>query len=258
MKFITLLLLAIPMAATANLPNSSEARNHYINQFAEFAMTEMHRSGVPASITLAQGLVESNAGQSELSRKSLNHFGIKCKRNWEGKTVYYKDDDYKNGKLVESCFRAYDSVLDSYADHSNFLMNNSRYERLFKLHPTDFRGWAIGLKDCGYATNPKYAEMLIRIIEEYHLYLYDVPKKKVVDVPTFQVEPQSPQPQVPMQSPEKEEIGMPAIILEVPKYQLPEMKKEKKQKRKRLFKRKSAAAKVRPAVRPIQHSIGTR
>jgi len=250
----TLLLFAIPMAVFAN-SNSTTARVDYIEQFSEFAITEMQRSGVPASITLAQGLVESNAGQSELSRKSLNHFGIKCKKSWQGKTVYYKDDDYKNGKLIESCFRAYNSVLESYTDHSNFLRKNPRYSKLFDLHPTDYQGWAIGLKECGYATNKKYADMLIKIIEDYALYIYDIPKKDIIESPIYSVST----PIQPTTEPtDNQETALSAIVLEAPTYQISVPKKRKQQKRKKRFNQKTIALQVRPVHRPIAHSIGTR
>ena len=143
------------------------SREEYIDRYRVLAIMEMQRSGVPASITLAQACLESNNGNSRLSKASNNHFGIKCKSYWTGKTVYY-DDDEKN-----ECFRSYDSVEDSYRDHSDFLISNPRYSNLFRLDITDFKGWAHGLKRYGYATNPRYAEHLIRIIEAYKLYKYD-------------------------------------------------------------------------------------
>jgi len=142
-------------------------REEYIQTYRELAVLEMQRTGVPASITLAQACLESGNGNSELSRKSNNHFGIKCKNTWNGKRVYY-DDDERN-----ECFRRYNSVEDSYIDHSNFLSASPRYSSLFHLRITDYKGWAHGLKRAGYATNPHYAEQLIRIIEENNLYLYD-------------------------------------------------------------------------------------
>jgi len=127
----------------------------------------MQRSGIPASITLAQACLESNNGMSILSLKSNNHFGVKCKSTWRGIRTYY-DDDSEN-----ECFRKYASVKDSYKDHTDFLMNNPRYASLFKLDINDYRGWAHGLKKAGYATNPVYAKSLIRIIENNKLYKYD-------------------------------------------------------------------------------------
>ncbi len=128
----------------------------------------MNKYRVPASITLAQGLLESGAGCSELARKSNNHFGIKCHSGWSGRKVYH-DDDARG-----ECFRAYREVKDSYEDHSKFLKSGSRYAFLFKLRITDYRGWAKGLKKAGYATDHSYANRLITIIEDYDLYKYDV------------------------------------------------------------------------------------
>lgn len=142
-------------------------REEYIKKYAELAVSEMIRSGIPASITLAQACLESGNGNSELSVKSNNHFGIKCKSSWRGKRVYH-DDDAKG-----ECFRKYKSVEESFIDHSDFLMVNPRYGRLFELELTDYKGWARGLKKAGYATNPHYANHLIKIIEEHKLYLYD-------------------------------------------------------------------------------------
>jgi len=146
----------------------------YIEEYKELAIIEMHRSGVPASITLAQALIETNAGRSNLATKANNHFGIKCKRTWNGETYYHEDDDLdKNGDLIASCFRAYDSVIQSYADHSNFLRTKENYMQLFLLDRYDYKNWARGLKESGYATNPKYADMIISKIEAYGLDQYD-------------------------------------------------------------------------------------
>lgn len=139
----------------------------YINKYSDMAVQEMKQSKIPASITLAQGLLESGAGQSELARKSHNHFGIKCGNNWRGKTVRHHDD------ARNECFRAYTHPKESYADHSRFLTSGARYAFLFKLHITDYKGWARGLKKAGYATDPSYANRLITIIEDYELYKYD-------------------------------------------------------------------------------------
>ena len=138
----------------------------YIDQYKDLAIEEMLRYNIPASITLAQGVFESGAGRSELSVKGNNHFGIKC-HGWAGRSVYH-DDDARN-----ECFRAYDNVLQSYEDHSKFLRYNVRYNSLFTLQRTDYRGWAQGLKACGYATNPRYADKLIELIELYKLYELD-------------------------------------------------------------------------------------
>lgn len=152
----------------------------YINGYSNVAIREMNRVGIPASITLAQGIQESSWGGGTLAREANNHFGIKCKVDWTGKTYYIEDDDYdQNGNLTKSCFRAYESIDDSYIDHSDFLMNNPRYARLFEIPITDYKAWAHGLKECGYATDPEYAIKLIRNIEKYQLFQYDVPTQTV-------------------------------------------------------------------------------
>ena len=138
----------------------------YINQFKEIAVSEMKRTGVPASITLAQGILETENGNSELVKKSNNHFGIKCKNTWTGETVTHDDD------ATGECFRAYTNAAESYRDHSDFLKANKRYSALFNLDPADYAGWAKGLKKAGYATNPRYPELLIKHIEEYSLQQY--------------------------------------------------------------------------------------
>jgi len=145
----------------------------YIDRYQDIAISEMERTGVPASIKLAQGILESNAGRSTLARKANNHFGIKCGSRWRGKTHYRKDDDYKKGKLVKSCFRSYKNARRSYIAHSDFLLDNSRYDFLFRLKKTDYKKWAKGLKKAGYATSKTYEKKLVRIIEEYKLYEYD-------------------------------------------------------------------------------------
>ena len=148
----------------------NSAYQQYINQYKDIAIEQMQRYHIPASITLAQGLLESGAGRSELTRNSNNHFGIKCNNNWTGRRTYH-DDDAKN-----DCFRVYDSAYESYEDHSKFLSGNQRYRQLFQLKTTDYKGWAKGLKACGYATSPVYAEKLIEIIQLYKLYQYDSAK----------------------------------------------------------------------------------
>lgn len=139
----------------------------YIAEYNQLAVTEMNRSGVPASITLAQGILESRYGNSRLAVQGNNHFGIKCHSSWEGKTIY-ADDDAPN-----ECFRKYRNAYESYVDHSDFLANNFRYRFLFDLKPTDYKGWAKGLKKAGYATDPQYANRLIDLIEKYKLNQYD-------------------------------------------------------------------------------------
>jgi LysM repeat protein len=138
----------------------------YIDRFKGIAIQEMNLYGIPASITLAQGLFESGSGNGELARVANNHFGIKCNNGWKGKG-YYKDDDNHN-----DCFRVYDRPEDSFRDHSEFL-KRPRYAKLFTLDKNDYVGWANGLKDAGYATNPQYPQLLINIIKKYNLDQYD-------------------------------------------------------------------------------------
>lgn len=144
----------------------NQAYQTYIDQYKDLAIEEMLRYRIPASITLAQGLFESAAGRSDLVKNGNNHFGIKC-HSWTGPTQYH-DDDARG-----ECFRVYSNAKASYEDHSLFLSRNTRYARLFDLKTTDYKGWAHGLKACGYATNPKYAYKLIQIIELYRLHEYD-------------------------------------------------------------------------------------
>jgi len=144
----------------------------YIERFKAIAIQEMNLYGIPASITLAQGLYESGSGNSELAKNANNHFGIKCTSDWKGKS-YYKDDDNKN-----DCFRVYDRPEDSFRDHSNFLKRKN-YAHLFELDKNDYQGWAYGLKAAGYATNPRYPQLLIGIIQKYNLDQYDRPEGTV-------------------------------------------------------------------------------
>ena len=139
----------------------------YISKYSGIAVKEMKRSGVPASITLAQGLLESSAGRSELAVKGNNHFGIKCHNDWSGKRVNH------DAEIRNECFRAYDKAEDSFRDHSDFLRYQNRYKSLFDLDPTDYKGWASGLKAAGYATDPAYPAKLVKIIEDYGLSRFD-------------------------------------------------------------------------------------
>ena len=143
----------------------------YIDAFKSVAITEMNTYGIPASITLAQGILESGSGSSSLAKYANNHFGIKCTSDWKGK-AYYKDDDKS-----DDCFRVYKDARESYKDHSEFL-KRKRYAFLFELDKNDYKNWAIGLKTAGYATNPKYPDLLIGIIEKYKLYQYDLPESE--------------------------------------------------------------------------------
>ena len=169
--FLFLLLMAISsVQGSLSAQRRDRSYEDYIHKYKDIAVREMKRYHIPASITLAQGLLESGAGRSTLARKSNNHFGIKCGGDWKGRTVRH-DDDARN-----ECFRAYKHAKDSYEDHSKFLISRSRYSALFKLKITDYRGWAHGLKKAGYATDPRYAYRLIDIIETYDLYRYDTKK----------------------------------------------------------------------------------
>jgi LysM repeat protein len=150
--------------------------NAYIRDYKDIAIAEMLRTGIPASIKLAQGMVESNCGTSELARKANNHFGIKCGGDWTGKSFHKEDDDYKDGELTKSCFREFNSPFESYVAHSDFLTDpkkSARYGSLFLLKTTDYKGWARGLLKAGYATDPNYADKLIKIIEDNLLYELD-------------------------------------------------------------------------------------
>lgn len=163
---MTFMLFFILLTVLSQGVKWNKAYQDYFNKYKDVAIEQMRQYNIPASITLAQGVLESAAGKSELARKSNNHFGIKC-HGWTGRKVYY-DDDAK-----DECFRAYKSVYDSYVDHSLFLTKTPRYGSLFRLKITDYKGWAKGLKACGYATSPTYATKLIDIIECYRLYEYD-------------------------------------------------------------------------------------
>jgi len=149
---------------TTSLP---AAGNSYIDTYKDIAVSEMKRTGIPASITLAQGMIESDEGRSSLAREANNHFGIKCHNDWNGGKVYH-DDDKRN-----ECFRKYSRPEDSFYDHSDFLRSVPRYSFLFSLPQTDYKGWAHGLKKAGYATNPAYDNMLIKAIEEKNLHYFD-------------------------------------------------------------------------------------
>lgn len=154
--------------------------NDYVSKYKDIAIVEMERTGIPASIKLGQGIMESVHGNSKLARNSNNHFGIKCKKEWTGKKYYHKDDDVdKKGQLIKSCFRVYPSVYDSYIDHSNFLTSRERYAGLFQYSSTDYVNWANGLKAAGYATAKHYATKLIEIIEKNNLQQYDYTGSKV-------------------------------------------------------------------------------
>ena len=161
-------LLALAAAALLALSASDGTpQQAYIEKYSGIAVSEMQRTGVPASITLAQGLLESRSGLSALAEKSNNHFGIKCHRDWKGRKTYMDDDE------KHECFRVYKSAEESFRDHSDFLRYQDRYKSLFELDPTDYRGWAKGLKKAGYATDPGYASKLIKLVEDYGLSRFD-------------------------------------------------------------------------------------
>ena len=162
------MLCLISMACITCLQaQTRQTREEYIARYKHIAIDHMERYGIPASITMAQGILESDSGNSNLAKSSNNHFGIKCKTGWDGRKVYH-DDDEKG-----ECFRAYDSVEESYRDHADFLDQSPRYDSLFAYSSTDYRSWARGLKAAGYATAPDYAQRLTKIIEDNQLYLLD-------------------------------------------------------------------------------------
>ena len=164
-KIFTAAIFLLGLLAWAAGEDTPQER--YIKKYSALAVQEMHRSGVPASITLAQGLLESGSGLSRLAKEGNNHFGIKCHVGWTGKTMYH-DDDAKG-----ECFRVYDTPEESFRDHSDFLRYRDRYKFLFDLERTDYKGWAYGLRRAGYATDPNYPTKLIKYIEDYDLARFD-------------------------------------------------------------------------------------
>lgn len=166
-KNISAVAFLVLLCASSLTAQERTTREEYVVKWRHLAIDNMEVYGIPASITMAQALLESNAGNSTLSRNSNNHFGIKCKSTWTGDRVYH-DDDEKG-----ECFRAYPTIADSYTDHAEFLNANKRYDSLFAYDSDDYRSWAKGLKAAGYATAPDYAERLIKLIEEERLYLLD-------------------------------------------------------------------------------------
>ena len=164
------LLFFIATLAEAATQRKIPSYEKYIKTYSALAIEQQKKYKIPASITLAQGLLESGAGQSDLARRSNNHFGIKCHSDWRGGRVYHDDD------LRGECFRKYKRVEDSYEDHSKFL-KRSRYDQLFRLKITDYKGWARGLQKCGYATDRAYANKLIKVVEDYELYRFDSGKE---------------------------------------------------------------------------------
>ena len=167
MKKAVVILLCALVGVISVAAKERQTREEYVEKYKAIAIAHMERYGIPASITMAQGILESDSGNSYLSRTSNNHFGIKCKKSWTGRKVYH-DDDAKG-----ECFRAYPSVEASYQDHADFLDQSPRYDSLFAYPSDDYRSWARGLKAAGYATAPDYAERLVKIIESMKLYLLD-------------------------------------------------------------------------------------
>lgn len=157
---IVLVILPFSLFAQSNYDN-------YINEYKNIAISEMEQFGIPASITLAQGILESGAGTAELAREANNHFGIKCHSSWTGERMYHDDDE------KQECFRKYNNAAESFHDHSKFLSERERYKSLFELKKDDYKGWAKGLKAAGYATDPHYADRIIELIEKYDLSQYD-------------------------------------------------------------------------------------
>lgn len=176
LKFLFIALCCLYVTTGANAQTKNRAFLDYIEKYKDIAIEQMDRHGIPASITLAQGLLESGAGSSPLAQRSNNHFGIKCGSSWLGATTTHFDDGRNE------CFRVYESVRDSYEDHSQFL-HKERYMRLYRLSVTDYKGWARGLKSCGYATSPTYADRLIGIVELYELNRFDRDKNAPVIIP---------------------------------------------------------------------------
>ena len=162
------IIFSVCLLATVAVQAQKEKAQAYIETYKELAMTEMIRTGIPASITLAQGILESQSGESDLAKTSNNHFGIKCKTEWTGAKTYHDDDE------KAECFRVYPTVEDSYKDHSEFLRNRPNYAFLFQIDPTDYDGWAKGLKKAGYATSPTYPQKLMKVIHDYDLQQYSL------------------------------------------------------------------------------------
>lgn len=166
-RIFYVIIISLFIAVSGVAQTNNDIQKEYIERYKDIAIEEMNQFKVPASITLAQGVLESNAGRSRLATKGNNHFGIKCHSGWKGKRIYEDDD------AVGECFRKYKDPAFSYRDHSLFLTTRSRYAALFELDITDYKGWSKGLKKAGYATNPKYAHLLIGLIERHKLYKYD-------------------------------------------------------------------------------------
>lgn len=173
-KLVTCILCLSVFTGSLFAQSYKEKVSEYIRKYHRIALENKSRYNIPASITLAQGILESNAGYGILADSANNHFGIKCKEQWLGKVYYKEDDDLDTlGNLMLSCFRKYDSAEESFADHSLFLSSNQRYARLFTYDKNDYVAWATGLKECGYATASHYAKTLIDLIERFNLNVFD-------------------------------------------------------------------------------------
>ncbi len=207
---ITLAAICVTVALGAEAQQVT-TRAEYIERFAPLAVEQQTLYGIPASITLAQGLLESGNGNSRLAREANNHFGIKCGSSWDGESIRHDDD------ALQECFRAYSSVEESYIDHSLILLERKWYRPLFDLDPKDYKAWAHGLKKAGYATNPLYAELLIKIIEDNELYRFD--NVLVADwqstTPEQPVEPATEEPQTEAQESEVAEQVVEPIRVDV-------------------------------------------
>lgn len=172
LRMLCLAFVVVTASSWQSIEKDAEIK--YIETYRNLAIQEMQMHGIPASIKLAQALVESDAGRSVLATRANNHFGIKCKSWWTGGEYFYADDDLDHtGSLTASCFRIYESAQQSFGDHSTFLKSSERYAPLFSQQTSDYQDWAIGLQSCGYATNPRYSKKLIQVIEHYRLYELD-------------------------------------------------------------------------------------
>jgi LysM repeat protein len=187
-RFLTILFIGL---VWNSLSAQKQSTSEYIQQYKDIAIREMQQYQIPASIKMAQGILESSSGNSKLAKEARNHFGIKCKKTWTGPT-FIQDDDAK-----DECFRKYETALDSYEDHSQFLKTNPRYGELFNLEVTDYKGWAHGLKKCGYATNPQYAQLLIKTIEEFKLHELDKGGDIIAEKPKEKNKANATQPRTP-------------------------------------------------------------
>ena len=199
LKYATLTALTLVLTINA-VAQDRTTKEQYIEQYKQLAIDDMEKYGIPASIKMAQALLESDAGNSRLARQGNNHFGIKCKKDWTGETIHHDDD------APQECFRKYPSAQDSFHDHSEFLDRSPRYQGLFELDPMDYKAWAHGLKAAGYATNPKYPELLIKLIEDYKLYLLDKGETATVATPT------APATAEPVQTIIEEPISTPELV----------------------------------------------